>query len=186
MRGGSEPVYFVSSSDDEHAEIEAFMKDAQREVRHLVAGIVEILDIDLERVVRAKAAQAFIEVRLPIIVEHAALSIDWLDDLPGPLIKPMWARLGARLCDIVPPGAPRTARAMSAVCFCDGARRHVFSAEIAGVVTESPRGADGIGWDSIFVPEGESRTFAEMSEAERVAASPFGKALRALRQALKW
>ena len=39
-----------------------------------------------------------------------------------------------------------------------------------------PRGANGFGWDVIFVPEGESRTFAEMSAEEKNARSHRAKA----------
>jgi len=39
--------------------------------------------------------------------------------------------------------------------------------EVAGAIAPAPRGSAGFGWDVIFVPEGGSRTFAEMSPAEK-------------------
>ena len=36
-----------------------------------------------------------------------------------------------------------------------------------GVLAEHPRGTGGFGWDAIFVPDGETRTFAEMSGEEK-------------------
>ena len=43
-----------------------------------------------------------------------------------------------------------------------------------------PRGTGGFGYDPIFVPDGETRTTAEMSAEEKDAISHRGKALRLL------
>jgi XTP/dITP diphosphohydrolase len=52
-----------------------------------------------------------------------------------------------------------------------------------GRIAETPRGAGGFGYDPVFVPEGETRTFAEMPPAEKHARSHRGAALRkAVRQ----
>jgi XTP/dITP diphosphohydrolase len=42
----------------------------------------------------------------------------------------------------------------------------------------------GFGYDPVFQPEGESRTFAEMSEAEKNAISHRGEAMRRLAEYL--
>ena len=49
-----------------------------------------------------------------------------------------------------------------------------------GSITENRRGERGFGYDPIFVPKGESRTVAEMSDEEKNAISHRGEALRAL------
>ena len=43
-----------------------------------------------------------------------------------------------------------------------------------------PRGERGFGYDPIFVPDGESRTVAEMSDDEKNAISHRANALKAL------
>ena len=49
----------------------------------------------------------------------------------------------------------------------------------------TPRGRSGFGYDPVFVPaEGDGRTFAEMSPAEKHALSHRGRAFRALAEAL--
>jgi len=48
---------------------------------------------------------------------------------------------------------------------------------VTGIVSDSPRGNGGFGYDPIFVPEGFSRTFAEMSSAEKGALSHRGRAI---------
>ena len=49
-----------------------------------------------------------------------------------------------------------------------------------GNITESPRGSHGFGYDPLFVPTGESRTVAEMSDAEKNEISHRANALKAL------
>jgi non-canonical purine NTP pyrophosphatase (RdgB/HAM1 family) len=43
---------------------------------------------------------------------------------------------------------------------------HFFEGKVKGTVV-SPRGANGFGWDVIFVPEGYDKTFGEMSFEEK-------------------
>jgi XTP/dITP diphosphohydrolase len=55
-----------------------------------------------------------------------------------------------------------------------------------GVIADAPRGADGFGYDPVFVPAGgKGRTFAEMSLADKQALSHRGRALRALAARLR-
>lgn len=49
-----------------------------------------------------------------------------------------------------------------------------------GTIIESARGSGGFGYDPLFVPDGESRTVAEMSDAEKNAISHRGRALMEL------
>lgn len=61
----------------------------------------------------------------------------------------------------------------------DGTAR-TFRGEIRGRIGTAPRGVSGLGYDPIFHPEGDARTFAEMSDTEKDAISHRGKAVRAL------
>ena len=52
--------------------------------------------------------------------------------------------------------------------------------EWRGTLIRESRGANGFGYDPIFVPEGETRTSAELDPAEKDAISHRGQAFRAL------
>ncbi|MBB5363378.1 XTP/dITP diphosphohydrolase [Deinococcus humi] len=58
-----------------------------------------------------------------------------------------------------------------------------YRGELSGTLLEGPRGTGGFGYDPLFVPDGETRTLAEMSVAEKQAISHRGKALAALKEA---
>ena len=49
-----------------------------------------------------------------------------------------------------------------------------------GSIARAARGEAGFGYDPVFVPDGESRTFAEMTKADKNAVSHRGAAFRAL------
>ncbi len=52
-----------------------------------------------------------------------------------------------------------------------------------GRILETPRGRNGFGYDPLFVPDGDTRAFAEMPPAEKNHLSHRARALRAARQA---
>jgi XTP/dITP diphosphohydrolase len=49
-----------------------------------------------------------------------------------------------------------------------------------GTLVLPGRGSHGFGWDPVFLPDGEARTFGEMTDLEKLAVSHRGKAWRAL------
>jgi XTP/dITP diphosphohydrolase len=51
-------------------------------------------------------------------------------------------------------------------------------------LSQEPRGSHGFGWDAIFIPEGDTRTFGEMTAAEKDARSHRRKAWEQLRARL--
>ena len=60
-------------------------------------------------------------------------------------------------------------------------REIVAEGAVEGTVVDAPRGQGGFGYDSVFVPDdGDGRTFAEMTQAEKAAISHRGRALRSL------
>jgi len=53
-----------------------------------------------------------------------------------------------------------------------------FKEECEGRLTFPPRGDQNFGFDPVFIPQGETRTFAEMPKAEKSRISHRGKALK--------
>lgn len=63
--------------------------------------------------------------------------------------------------------ANRRARFVTVLTYFAAGSYHSFEGEIQGSIVESPRGTQGFGYDPIFQPEMEVRTFAEMTLAEK-------------------
>jgi XTP/dITP diphosphohydrolase len=127
--------------------------------------------------------------QLTAIADDSGLAVDALNQMPG-VLSARWAgRHGddagnlalvlAQVSDV--PDDHRGARFVCAAAAAtpDG-RDVVVEASVEGHLIRSARGANGFGYDPIFVPSGETRTTAEMSAAEKNAISHRGKAFRAL------
>ena len=84
--------------------------------------------------------------------------------------------------DVVGQADRRTARyrCVAVLASPEGEPVHA-EATCEGTLVAEPRGTGGFGYDPIFVPEGEDRTMAELSPAEKDRISHRGKAFGALR-----
>jgi XTP/dITP diphosphohydrolase len=56
---------------------------------------------------------------------------------------------------------------------------HLFEGTATGTVAAATAGSGGFGYDPLFVPDGDTRTMAELSDAEKDAISHRGRAARA-------
>lgn len=175
-------LLFVTSNAGKIREVEAILGAP---VEQLNLDVPEIQALDVEAVVRQKALTAFAQAGRPVVVEDTGLYLDALHGLPGALVRWFLATIGPDgICNLIPPGADRGARARTAVALCDGETVEIMTGEIPGVVVPSPRGASGFGWDPIFQPAGTTRTFAEMDQAEKNRYSMRRQALERLRERL--
>ena len=59
-------------------------------------------------------------------------------------------------------------------------REEIFEGRVDGHIIWPPRGDKGHGYDPVFVPMGDSRTFAEMTDDEKNAISHRGRAIQKL------
>lgn len=57
----------------------------------------------------------------------------------------------------------RKARFRTVIALISDGEEHCFEGKVEGMITETPAGADGFGYDPVFQPEGSDITFAEMS-----------------------
>lgn len=78
----------------------------------------------------------------------------------------------------------RRARFRTVMALILDGQEHLYEGKVEGTITEGPRGNDGFGYDPVFLPQGESRTFAEMSADEKNSLSHRRRALDAMLAAL--
>ncbi len=74
----------------------------------------------------------------------------------------------------------RRARFRTVIALIINAREHLFEGTIEGVITTEPHGAGGFGYDPLFIPDGYTTTFAELSPEEKNAISHRGRAVAKL------
>lgn len=61
----------------------------------------------------------------------------------------------------------RKARFRTVISLIFAGQRHEFEGVCKGRILHEPRGLDGFGYDPVFVPDGETRSFAEMTLDEK-------------------
>lgn len=136
-----------------------------------------------------KARAAAAATGLPAVADDSGLAVDVLGGAPG-ILSARWsgrhgddaannALLLAQLADI--PERHRGARFVCAAAWAtpDG-QEIVERGEMPGRLLTAPRGEGGFGYDPLFLPDGQSRTSAELDPAEKDAISHRGRAFRAL------
>lgn len=75
----------------------------------------------------------------------------------------------------------RSACFICAVVLCEPSGKcRVIEGRVDGTIAREPKGANGHGYDPIFIPDGYATTFAEMDDTTKNALSHRGKAIRAL------
>ena len=176
-------LLFVSSNAGKAREVEAVLGTP---VARLELDLPEIQALAVDEVARHKALTAFERTGRPVVVEDTGLYVEALRGLPGALVRWFLVTIGpGGICDLIPPGTDRAARARTAIAYCDGETLEVFPGETPGVIVPAPVGQGGFGWDSIFRPLGASGTFAEMDTAEKTLYSMRRQALERLRERIR-
>ena len=139
-----------------------------------------------------KAEAACRHTGLPALADDSGLEVDELNQMPG-VRSARWAGPACddednnRLLLMQLDGVPASRRAARFVCALalvlpDGGRE-VWRGMMPGRIAEDEAGAGGFGYDPLFVPDGETRTSAELSSEEKDAISHRGQAVR---QFLAW
>ncbi|MHB8669915.1 MAG: RdgB/HAM1 family non-canonical purine NTP pyrophosphatase [Acidimicrobiales bacterium] len=95
------------------------------------------------------------------------------------------AKLLAELAGQEGPALRRARFRTVAVAHLSDGRELASEGEVAGTIAPEARGQNGFGYDPVFVPDdGDGRTFAEMTSAEKHALSHRARAFRGLAAAL--
>lgn len=139
-----------------------------------------------------KAQAAATAAGLPSLADDSGLAVRGLDGAPG-VRSARWAGPNqdytAAMAQIVHAlaerfgsfaAADKHAAFLTVICLAWPDGDHVcFEGRIDGHLVDPPRGTGGFGYDPMFVPEGETRTFGELSAAEKDQLSHRGRAMRA-------
>lgn len=136
-------------------------------LRHQKVELDELQSLDLHYIVEHKLRQAYEAVGAPVLVEDVSLTFNALGSLPGPYIK--WFIEQAKpeaCCAMLDSFSDRGAVIRCTFGHFDGATVTLFDSEMAGRISDKPRGSNGYGFDTIFICDGYDITRAEMTPEE--------------------
>jgi XTP/dITP diphosphohydrolase len=181
--------------------------DKVAEIAAVLAGHVDLLprppDVGdvvedgetLEDNARLKAVAVVAATGQAAVADDTGLEVDALGGRPG-VRAARFAGEGAsydaniakmldELAGVPREGRTARFRTVALVRWPDG-RELVVDGTVEGAIADAPRGGRGWGYDPLFIPaEGDGRTFAQMTAADKHALSHRGRAFRALVEALR-
>ena len=171
-------VAFVTGNHHKIIEAKRLGSSNLRMVR---VDLPEIQSLSILEVVEAKAEAASDHVDGPFVVEETGFELEALNGFPGALVKWMLDAIG-------PEGLARVGLSLNndrgtarcALLYRNADRRIVAEGSTSGRLVLPSRGDGGFGWDSVFVPDGENRTYAELIPSDKDRLSHRGRAWRAL------
>jgi XTP/dITP diphosphohydrolase len=124
---------------------------------------------------------------LPTVADDSGLAVDALNGMPG-VFSARWsgghgddqANLDLVLAQIGDVGDEHRGGAFvcAAALVLPNGREHLVEGKQTGRILRAGRGDGGFGYDPIFLGDGQNRTNAELSAAEKDAISHRGKAFR--------
>jgi XTP/dITP diphosphohydrolase len=141
-----------------------------------------------------KARHLYRMLGRPVLADDSGLAVDALGGAPG-VRSARFGPPGVRLDDagrtrhLLELLAGEEHRAAAFVCcvalVLDDRRLLLVQETVAGAISDHPRGANGFGYDPVFLLPAQGRTMAELSPAEKDALSHRGRALRRCRALLE-
>jgi len=146
--------------------------------------IDEIQSLDPREVVSKKGKAYFDKLSKPILVEDVSLTFLALGKLPGPYINDFSKSLkNEGLIKLLEGYTNREATAQTSLAFYDeSGNEHIFEGIVQGTIATECRGTSGFGWDPIFIPNGETLTFAQMKDEDKNKYSMRARAFEKFRE----
>ncbi len=157
-------MYFITGNKNKFNEAKEFLPDLEQ----LDIDLVEIQELDPHEIIRYKLAEAKKQKSGEFIVEDTSLYFEGLNGLPGPLVKWFLESLKSEgLAKIAISSGNTKAKAVAIIGYSgSNGKIEFFEGEVGGNII-LPTGETDFGWDPIFMPNGHSKTFAEMSAEEK-------------------
>jgi XTP/dITP diphosphohydrolase len=140
-----------------------------------------------------KAREVFEKTGIPTMADDTGLEVFYLNKAPGVYssryagLQATYAgncrKLLASLKGV--PSRRRGAQFRCVLAFIAPGAHPIFAESVCpGVITETPRGEAGFGYDPIFLPDGYNQTFGEMHLDVKNGISHRGRALQKMKELL--
>jgi len=140
-----------------------------------------------------KARTVYEHTKIPTLADDSGLEVFFLNGRPG-VISARYAGEGAtdeennkKLLNQMLGVAPRRRHAQfrAVLTLLGDGVLETTEGLCPGMLAETPRGTNGFGYDPIFLPDGFSRTYAELTAAEKNTISHRAKALEKMKEILR-
>ena len=175
------------------------------EIRAILGSKLEILsladigcDADIPETAETLEGNALIKAhyvydnyKLDGFADDTGLDVDALHGLPGvhtaryayPDRHDPEANM-IKLLEALRENNDRNARFRTVIALIEKGKEHLFEGVVEGVIAREKSGTQGFGYDPVFIPEGNSKTFAELGEDIKNTISHRARAVQKLAEYL--
>ena len=175
------------------------------EIRAILGSKLEILsladigcDADIPETAETLEGNALIKAhyvydyyKLDCFADDTGLEVDALHGLPGvhtaryayPDRHNPEANM-IKLLEALRENNDRNARFRTVIALIEKGKEHLFEGVVEGVIAREKSGTQGFGYDPVFIPEGNSKTFAELGEDIKNTISHRARAVQKLAEYL--
>ena len=175
------------------------------EIRAILGSKLEILsladigcDADIPETAETLEGNALIKAhyvydnyKLDCFADYTGLEVDAMHGLPGvhtaryayPDRHDPEANM-IKLLEALRENNDRNARFRTVIALIEKGKEHLFEGVVEGVIAREKSGTQGFGYDPVFIPEGNSKTFAELGEDIKNTISHRARAVQKLAEYL--
>jgi len=161
-------VFFASSNVHKYEEAKEILAEFGIKLGFYQTNLVEIQEDSLSKIAEQKVLDAFNRCKNAVIVEDDGLFIDSLSGFPGPFSSYVFKTIGNNgILKLVEDN--RGAKFRAVIAYCDSNKKpKLFEYSISGKISKNLQGK-GWGYDPIFIPEKQNKTYAELAEKNKIS-----------------
>ncbi len=161
-------VLFASSNMHKYREAKEILGKYGINLGFFKFCATEIQSDSLSKIAKKKALDAYQKCKRPVIIEDDGIFVKSLNGFPGPYSSYVYDTIG-NLGVVKLVKKDRRAEFCAIISYCDGKKRPVqFVGITNGSIPKKPRGG-GWGYDPIFVPQGMTKTYGQMTEKNHLS-----------------
>ena len=151
-------IYLVTSNPKK---INEFKQIMPKNIKISTASIDlnEIQSLDTKKVIKHKLKKAYSQIHKPVIVEDVSVELKDLNGLPGPFVKYFMQQLGRDALYKIAPNSK--VKVISTMGFYDGKNTIIVNGVVNGKIAP-PSKVTLFGFDCTVIPNGQTKTFAEL------------------------
>ena len=164
----SSELFFASSNNHKFEEAQRILSNLGLEINMFKTTLEEIQSNSMNEIAKRKALDAFRKIKKPVIIEDDGLFIESLDGFPGPYSSYVYDTIGNKgIMRLLENIETRNAKFVAIIAYCNGDDDvQLFESSIPGKISLSIE-EGGWGYDPIFIPDGESKTYANVSDKDK-------------------
>ena len=175
----------MTSNKGKYSEYKEMLKDVGIELELLLMSYPEEQLDTIEEVAEKSALYLKGTLKTDFFIDDSGLFIKALNGFPGVYSSYVFRTLGnAGILDLMKDKRERSAEFRTCIAYFDD-KLNLFTGRTQGLITTSPRGTNGFGFDPVFIPNESKETYAEMTVEEKNSISHRAKATQAFLKYVK-